>query len=291
MKSKKLTETGGFEKVNKPYPQGDKFWATHVKNIQINNIIEDLETLSSNLTKESILGLRLSDSPEFRKVIARTTTKDGSTNALEVYNSDGALTYSVDSRGFSTVISYRDEYVGGPWVDASGAAAPDLVNYTIGGVATRKYSFDGTATEERLSNCFEIPHDAAVDQLNAITERIEVHIHWMPSTNDAGNVKWFLDYCYIPVNAAPIPQTGLSVVATVPINTQYYHRISAFVGPGAVISLPKPTSGFTIGDVIEFTLRRTPTDPQDDYAADAILLKVAMHVPINSSGSRQLYVK
>lgn len=301
MKSKKLTETGGFEGINKPYSGVDKYQSVPTKNVQIDNIIEDLLTLEdsieqtntniSNLSKENIAGLQLDDSPEFRKVVLRTTTKDSSTNAIEVYDSDGTLIFSTDSRGFSTKIFYRDEYVGGPWTEASGAAAPDLVNYTIGGIATRKYSFDGVNIEERLSNSFEIPHDIALDQINAETERIEVHIHWMPSTTGSGNVKWFFDYTYIPVNAAPIVQTALSVVVTVSSNQQYFHKINSFQGAGAILSLPKPSSGFNIGDIIEFNLRRTPTDNDDTYAADAILIKVALHVPCNSPGSRQRYVK
>lgn len=301
MKSKKLTETGGFAGINKPYPPVDKFYTTPVKNVQVNNLIEDLLSLEDsikqtntdigNLSKEDIAGLQVDDSPEFRKVVLRTTTKDSSTNALEVYDSDGTLIFSTDSRGFSTKVMYRDEYVGGPWTEASGAAAPDLVNYTIGGIATRKYSFDGGVTEERLSNSFEIPHDIALDQINAETERIEIHIHWMPSTTGSGNVKWFFDYTYIPVNSAPITQTRLNVIGTIASNEQYFHKINSFVGTGAVISLPKPSSGFNIGDIIEFNLRRTPTDGDDSYTADAILIKVAMHVPVNSQGSRQRYIK
>ena len=133
MKSKKLGETGGFVGINKPYSGVDKYQSVPTKNVQIDNIIEDLLTLEdsieqtntniSNLSKENIAGLQLDDSPEFRKVVLRTTTKDSSTNAIEVYDSDGTLIFSTDSRGFSTKIFYRDEYVGGPWTEASGAAA------------------------------------------------------------------------------------------------------------------------------------------------------------------------
>ena len=158
MKSKKLGETGGFVGINKPYSGVDKYQSVPTKNVQRDNIIEDLLTLEdsieqtntniSNLSKENIAGLQLDDSPEFRKVVLRTTTKDSSTNAIEVYDSDGTLIFTTDSRGFSTKIFYRDEYVGRPWTEASGAAAPDLVNYTIGGIATRKYSFDGVNIED-----------------------------------------------------------------------------------------------------------------------------------------------
>jgi len=53
---------------------------------------------------------------------------------------------------------WRDEY---PTmvVPASGSAAPDDVGHTIGGVVRTLRSFDGNATEERLSGSFEIPHD------------------------------------------------------------------------------------------------------------------------------------
>jgi hypothetical protein len=110
------------------------------------------------------------------------------TNSLEVYSENGDLKEKIDSEGFYTV-RHRDEYTSGEWVTPSGVAAPDSVTVTIGGVPYMMLGFDGGVTEERKSNQFEIPHDLALDLVNAGTEKIEVHTHFLPSSNDAGVVK------------------------------------------------------------------------------------------------------
>ena len=46
-------------------------------------------------------------------------------------------------------------------------------------------------------------------------------------------------------------------------------------------------TGVPIGDIIQFNLRRTPTG--DSYPDDAILVKVAMHVPTDDRGSKNIY--
>jgi len=205
-------------------------------------------------------------------------------NRIEVYDENQTtLRDFVDNNGFKQV-RYRDEYVGGEWVDAVGGAAPDEGNVTIGGITFRALFFDGGNTEERKTNSFELAHDIDFEGVNDGTYAIEWHVHYAPTTNDAGNVKWFLDYVYMPVNAAPIPQTSVSFVDAIPANTQHFHSIGG-------LELPVPTGGFGVGDLILFSIRRTPTDAQDTYASDVILFKTALHIPINDFGSRQRYQK
>jgi hypothetical protein len=152
-------------------------------------------------------------------------------------------------------------------------------------------SFNGVNTEERASASFEIQHDIDTTAVNNEDDFIEAHIHWMPSTNDAGDVVWFFDYCVAKVNALPIPQTTLAVVGSCEADCQFKHQISPFYDDGTIIRVPVPSGGFGIGDVIIFNIRRTPTDDRDTYPADAIMIKVALHVPVNSNGSRQRYIK
>jgi hypothetical protein len=218
--------------------------------------------------------------------IFKGQTSDGSTNGVEVYDSAGVLVEKIDTEGFKG-IRYRDEYIGGQWALAAAAAAPDEVSYTIGGVGTRKFSFDGNNTEERLSNSFEIPHDLAFEELNAETLFIEAHIHWRPSTNNAGNVEWFLDYSYDGVRVAPVAQTTLTALGEVAANEQFFHKITSFKTALNLSILPKPASGWDLGALISFTLRRTPTGENDTYPDDAILEKVALPVPTYDFGSRQ----
>ena len=185
-------------------------------------------------------------------------------------------------------LRWRDEYVSGVWQPAAAQAAPDVENYTIGGIGVRKYSFDGGNTEERISNHFEIPHDIPIDLINDGTTWIEAHIHWQPSTNNTGTVQWFFDWCYLPLNAAPIAMTGLSYTQTINANEQYFQKLCAFE-VGGVAKLPIPAGGFNIGGIIQFNLRRTPTGDNDTYPDDAILIKVALHVPTDDRGSKNIY--
>ena len=221
--------------------------------------------------------------------------RDLKTNAIElsaeadnekpfiVRDKDGNIVAFIDSNGFKE-IRYRDEYVGGPWLVPAGVAAPDVVSAVIGGVTTQCYTFDGGVTEERLSNSFEIAHDLSIDEINEGTLKIEWHNHFRPSTNNAGDVKFFFDWSYSPPNAAPIAMTSLSFVHTIAANKQLHHLIKG-------VELPVPLGGFAIGGIIDFTLRRTPADAADTYADDILLIKAALHVPTNDYGSRQRYVK
>ena len=185
------------------------------------------------------------------------------------FEEDGTLV----SRG--TALTYRDEY---PviLIPVSGAAAPDSVAHTVGGVARQFYSFDGVNTQEILSGSIEIPHDYAYGQ------PIEVHIHWRPSTIGTGYVKWFFDWEYSPPQGASLSQVSLSVIRSIN-NQQYYHLLDSFGN--------LPDVGFVLGGKIGFNIRRTPTDIQDTYAADVLIEQVAVHVPLDTLGSRQIYTK
>jgi hypothetical protein len=184
--------------------------------------------------------------------------------------SDGTIV----AKGAASV--FRDE-LPSYLVPAAGGAAPDSVAHTIGGVARQLYSFDGNATVEILSGSFEIPHDWKVDS------EIEIHIHWRPSTTGTGNVEWHFDWEYSTPQGAPVPKTALSGVATIPAAQQYWHKLDQ-------IGLINAT-GFSLGGKIGFNLRRSPSGINDTYGADALLEQIAMHVEIDTLGSRQRYIK
>jgi len=172
--------------------------------------------------------------------------------------------------------TYRDEYPA-MVIPASGAAAPDDTAHTIGGVARTLRAFDGNATQEILSGSFEIPHDYQIGGA------IEVHVHWRPSTTGTGTVIWYFDWEYSPPNAAPIPQTAKQVEINIASDKQYFHLLSTMG------TLPQPSTPFAIGGKIGFNIRRTPTT--DTYGADALLEQISLHVPCDTLGSRQIYVK
>lgn len=181
---------------------------------------------------------------------------------------------------------YDDIEPAAGFVPASDGAAPDVTTHTIGGIAMNFNSFDGGSTEETMTGVFEVLHGVDVEALNrAVTPLLaEVHTHGMPSTTGSGVVKIFFDLVYEPVNAAPIAWGTVSCLISISANQQYFHKIE-----GA--ELTKPSSGYSIGDMIIVKYRRTPTDAQDTYAGDWLFKQCALHMPFNAIGSRQRYVK
>lgn len=179
---------------------------------------------------------------------------------------------------------YRDEYVAGEWLAALGSTTPDDVTANINGINIRLKAFDGVNTTEWMSNMFEINHDVDITALNAETVKLEWHVHFLPSDNNAGDVKWHFEYIYLPNGGGAISQATVTAIKTVDANTQYTHLI---VGA----ELPKPAGGYNIGDLIVFNIKRIPTDNEDTYGSDAYFIKTALHVPVDGTGSRQRYIK
>ena len=54
-----------------------------------------------------------------KKQIIQGTSSDGSTNIIEFKNANGDIVSKFDTSGFKE-IRYRDEYVGGVWLNAAG---------------------------------------------------------------------------------------------------------------------------------------------------------------------------
>lgn len=192
-------------------------------------------------------------------------------------------TYRVDTNGFQND-QYDDIFPAGTWENASGGSAPDIVAHTIGGISFNLRAFDGGATEERMSNSFEILHGIDISLLNSEALKLEIHTHGYASTTGAGDVKIFFDLVYLPLNAAPIAWGTYTTLITISANQQYFHKIAG-------VELTKPSSGYSIGDKIRVNYRRTPSDAADTYSGDWLFEQCALHAPFNSRGSRQRYIK
>lgn len=184
------------------------------------------------------------------------------------------------SRG--RAIAYRDEYPSHTWMTPVGANSPDQANHTIGGVARRVYCFDGTTTLEELSSSFEVPHDYAYGQ------PIEMHAHIRPATSGSGTIKLNVDWEYSPPQGAPTQHTTKSTLSfeVAVDDQQYYNLICSFDE-----DLGTDEMDFELGGKIGFRVYRDPGDAADTYAADMILEQVALHVPVDSDGSHEPYVK
>jgi len=217
------------------------------------------------------------------KQLIKGTTNDGTTNILELFNSDNSLVKKFDTNGFQNY-EFDDILPSSGWIATSGGAAPDLVAYSIGGVNFSFWSFDGVNTTEQMTNYFEIIHGIDVDSLNAETVKAEIHTHGFASTNDAGNVQILIDMIYMPMNAAPISYTPLYMDIPISANQQYFHKIKG-------VEFDKPSSGFTVGDKMLVRYSRVPQAGADTYTHDWAFMQCAMHMPFNSNGSRQRYIK
>jgi len=176
---------------------------------------------------------------------------------------------------------YKDEYPA-YLTNAGAQAAPGFVDVTIGGVARRMEGFDGGTIEERKSGSFEISHEMLIALPPTPSDvRPEIHVHVRPSTTALGTFIFYFDWEYSPPNAAPIPQATISGTYTITSNKQYWHLLLSL---GLL-----PDLNYTVGGKIGFNLRRTPTT--DTYPDDVLFEQVAMHIPCDTSGSRQRYIK
>lgn len=174
---------------------------------------------------------------------------------------------------------------GRAWVDYNfdgaslerGAVAPDLVSWDTSDIIVP--AFDGANTLERLSKVIELNHGWAEETI------IKPHVHWAPTTSDAGSVEWFLQWFAIKDTT----YTGVATISVVQAagGVAWVEQFAEFPDIAA------PAADYIIGTQMGFALYRDPGvgNPDDDYAADAALLTVGLHVRLNTIGSREVLIK
>lgn len=151
------------------------------------------------------------------------------------------------------------------------ASAPDVISI-LGSGGLEAVAFDGGAVSEQLFSGSELIHNYKEGTA------IYPHVHWMPSTNDAGNVTWFFEYSW--VNSGSAFSTPVTVNVTQAANGEWVHQKADFpMIDGA---------NMTVGSHIIFRLYRDPTVATDNYTQDAVLLSVAIHYESDTVGSRTL---
>lgn len=204
-------------------------------------------------------------------ILHNPQTRFGDVNGgnYDEFDEDGFLQFYGDGRA---------------WIDynfdgaslARGATAPDLIAWDTSDILVS--AFDGANTLERLSKVVELNHDWAEATV------IKPHVHWAPTTADAGSVEWFLQWFAVlgTVN------TGIATVAVL-------QAASGVAWAEQRAGFPDITvlAGHLIGTQMGFSLYRDPGagNPDDDYGADAALLTVGLHVRVNTLGSREVFVK
>lgn len=156
-----------------------------------------------------------------------------------------------------------------------GATAPDPINI-LGAGSIESLGFDGLATTESIHGSAELLHGYLEGS------NIELHIHWMPTTANAGNVKWQLEYSWQAVGGVFANPTIVSVVQAAG-GTVWRHNRASFPDISGV--------GKTINSAIVFRLFRDPSDAADTYPDDAALIQVGIHYQIDVYGSRSVNAK
>ena len=209
-------------------------------------------------------------------------TKIYKSNEIHIYEGT-TLRKKIFANGFETPF-FDDLFPSKEWTAPAGSPAPDLVAYTIAGLSYNFLSFDGGSTNEYMTNTYEITHGIDIDSLNNDIILPEIHTHGFASTTGSGIVKMFFDAIYMPQAQAPFLWFSDSVLIPINANNQYWHKIQGK-------EITKPSTGFDIGDKIILRVGRVPGDAQDTYASDWAFMQAAFHMPFNSNGSRQRYIK
>jgi hypothetical protein len=151
------------------------------------------------------------------------------------------------------------------------ANKPDSISILSSG-GIRAYGFDGNATLEELHGSGEILHDWKEGTA------LHPHVHWMPTTTNAGNVKWNIEYSWQNIDGTFSAPTTISVTAAAG-GTAWVHKRSETTTISG--------SGLNINNAIVFRVYRDPTDVADTYPDDAAFIQVGFHYEIDTIGSRQ----
>ena len=144
---------------------------------------------------------------------------------------------------------------------------PDLINF-VGG--TQILGFDNAASEA-VTFVAQIPHSYKEGT------DIECHVHWSPTSDAAGGVRWILEYSWANKDSTfPSTATMGATGNTASQNKHIYTDIGEISGTGKTIS------SMLVGKLI-----RNVSHTDDDYGADAGLLEIDFHYRKDSFGSDQ----
>jgi len=202
-------------------------------------------------------------------------------NGTSVLNTgEGGTTRWVAFAGRWQVFQYDDLVVDAQAVP-SGATSPDLIPVP-GAPNISAYGYDGQNTVESKSGTFELLHGYREGS------DLWPHVHWSPTDNNTGNVRWVFEYIVYDVSAgefrAPVILEVVDAAGGLGPNGRPIQHNAEF-------PIPIPGAGLKIGSQIRFTIRREPANAADTYNSDAILWAVGIHYENDSVGSRQRFIK
>jgi len=156
---------------------------------------------------------------------------------------------------------------------APGATPADPIVYGPGG-AVRIRGFNGAATVESMDFTAQLPHTYQEGS------DLYPHVHWCPTTNNAGSVIWRIDYYWLNIGDL-IPVLGATSNNDNASGTAWQHQVLIFQNLTG--------TGKKISSMLMCRIWRDPTT--DTYPDDAGLLEIDFHFQVDSAGSRQEYAK
>jgi len=136
--------------------------------------------------------------------------------------------------------------------------------------------FPATQIRE-VSGTKEINHDAMLGGI------IAPHIHWMPTTANAGNVVWRAEF-YISYTNEPLVQGSFKIVSPASGVAWGNGRVNSEFGEFF-------NSLTEIGGQLSFRLYRDTTDLDDTYPDTVAAQTFGYHYQLDSAGSREKVIK
>ena len=142
---------------------------------------------------------------------------------------------------------------------------PDTITF-IGN--TRVLGFDNTASES-VTFSAQMPHSWLQES------EVEAHVHWAPTDDSAGNVRWVFEYTWANIGSTfPALATFGGTSAAASQNAHIYADLGEL-----------NSSGKTVSSMMMCRLIRDVAASGDTYAADAALLEVDFHYRLDGFGS------
>lgn len=133
--------------------------------------------------------------------------------------------------------------------------------------------FDAGATEICAGQA-QFPHAKKLDSI------IYPHVHWAPTSTDAGNVLWRLEYIIADRDGVfPESYTVINTLAEASLIANMH--LSTPLGTGI------DTTGYGISTMMVWKLSRIGGDASDTYGADARLLEFDIHYQADEIGSAE----
>jgi hypothetical protein len=211
----------------------------------------------------------------------------------DLYNPGGKRASRYPNYPLDTVLYYWDD-IRVPASSVQGGA--------IGGPTFEKFIDNGAGSQGVYANMFDpdTPQEVFfhVQMPHRYREGTPIypHVHWSPTTDNPGTVKWWIEYTWTNANGV-FPNTEIdTAVGTLVSGSQYLHVITGFdaisyepVGGGPDIYC----NDKRISSMLMCRLLRQADVPpgDDDYPDKVALLEIDFHFQIDAPGSIEEYRK